>query len=62
MESESSKQQKKQLSQLHQTNINRYSVSRVPSSSHIIESDDEDIMQHLEEEVSNAILTNIFDE
>ena len=37
-------------------------VSQVPSSSHIIESDDKDIMQHLEEEASNAILTNIFGE
>ena len=31
-------------------------------SSHIIESDDEDIIQHLEEEASNAVLTNIFGE
>ena len=37
-------------------------VSQVPSSSHIIESDDKDIIQHLEEEASNTILTNIFSE
>ena len=37
-------------------------VSQVPSSSHIIESDDENILQHLEDEVSNAILTIIFGE
>ena len=37
-------------------------VSQVPSSSHIIESDNEDIIQHLEEEASNVILTNIFGE
>ena len=37
-------------------------VSQVPSSSHIIESDNKDIIQHLEEEASNAILTNIFGE
>ena len=30
-------------------------VSQVPSSNHIIESDDEDIIQHLEEKASNAI-------
>ena len=34
--------------------------SQVPSSCHIIESDDKDIIQHLQEEASNAILTNIF--
>ena len=37
-------------------------VSQVPPSSHTIESDDEDIIKHLEEEASNAILTNIFSE
>ena len=37
-------------------------VSQISSIRHIIESDDEDIIQHLEEEESNAILTNIFDE
>ena len=34
----------------------------MPSISHIIESDDEDIIQHLEEEASNTMLSNIFDE
>ena len=37
-------------------------VSHIWSSSHIIDSDDKDIIQHLEEEASNAILTNIFGE
>ena len=37
-------------------------MSQVPSSSHIIESDEEDITQHLQEETSSAILTNIFGE
>ena len=37
-------------------------VSHIPSISHIIESDDEDIIQHLEEEASNTMLSNIFDE
>ena len=37
-------------------------VSQVPSSNHIIESDDEDIIQHLEEKASNAILINNFGE
>ena len=61
---ESSKQQKKQNSYcccIKQTSTGTQ-VSQVPSSSHIIESDDEDIIQHLEEEASNAILTNIFGE
>ena len=37
-------------------------VSQVPSSSHIIESDNKDIIQHVEKELSNVILFNIFGE
>ena len=55
-------------SKSHQTNVNRYSsilsfqVSQVPSGSHIIESDEDAIIQYQEKETSNAILTNIFGE
>ena len=58
---ESTKRQKKSRSCTKQISTGTQ-VSQVPSSSHIIESDNKDIIQHLEEEASNAILTNIFGE
>ena len=61
---ESSKQQKKSHS--YRSCAKQISadtqVSQFPPSSHITESDNKDIIQHLEEKVSNAILTNIFGE
>ena len=43
---------------LNYQKVSKYNVH----SSHIIESDDEDITRHLEKEAGNAILTNIFGE
>ena len=50
----------RQLNPIHQKRGHK--VFFFPSSSHIIEKNYEDIMQHLEEEASSDILTNIFDE